>query len=91
VIDDMGTVSWSVRDETQLEETLRHLRQGAAFGYPLCCVLAFCWDNLEGRHPALRRSDYFPAPSGEGTYVGCRRCIDERRAKLRALHAHLDT
>lgn len=61
----------------RLRRAYGHLRRGRELGYPLCCVLEFCWGWLRGREgdQAVRRGlvDLGRRPTGEThRWVACR-------------------
>lgn len=48
---------------------------GVDFGYPLCCVRQYAVDQIDRKHPALRRGS---VPDGNGgVYVPCDACCEE--------------
>lgn len=50
---------------------------GQSYGYPPCCIDAFCRDLRAGLLPYIARGTRAEAPSGTGTYVPCEACIAE--------------
>ncbi len=48
-----------------------HLISGVRYGYPICCVLHFCWDNALGRAAGMTRWKQIRHERGGLAYVSC--------------------
>ena len=48
-----------------------HLRSGIHYGYPICCVLHFCWDNALGRAAGMTRWRQISYDRARSTFVPC--------------------
>lgn len=48
-----------------------HFRMGIGYGYPICCVLHFCWDNALGRAAGMTRWKQISCVRSRSTYVPC--------------------
>lgn len=71
--DDLGFTTYSNRPP--IDKAFRDIECGVNYGYPLCCVLEYAFDIINGRHPAIRRGT---VPDGNGgVYVPCSRCCEE--------------
>jgi hypothetical protein len=55
-----------------------HFRKGRLYGYPLCCILEFCWDDIMCRASGELRGNVDPWQLAG--WVPCRRCL--RRSRL---------
>jgi hypothetical protein len=58
---------------------LAHYRKGRLYGYPLCCILEFCWDDIVCRTSGDLRGN--TDPDELAGWVPCRRCL--RRPTVR--------
>lgn len=71
--DDMGRTTYSIFPP--ILEAFMSVEYGVNFGYPLCCVFQYAVDQIDGKHPALRRGS---VPDGNGgVYVPCYACCEE--------------
>ena len=48
-----------------------HLKSGIHYGYPICCVLHFCWDNALGRAAGMTRWKQIRHERSGPAYVPC--------------------
>ena len=48
-----------------------HLRSGVHHGYPICCVIHFCWDNMLGRAAGMTRWKQICQDRTRSSYVPC--------------------
>ena len=48
-----------------------HFRTGIRHGYPICCVLHFCWDNMLGRAAGMTRWKQVQHDRRRGSHVPC--------------------
>jgi len=45
----------------RLKKILIDFYNGIKYGYPICCILRFCWDILHNRLPCKYRCDKYPS------------------------------
>lgn len=65
------------RPVARLRRAVEAFRLGLGFGYPVCCVVAFCWSDLLGRAPGLAYNDrhgrsLYDRHETDRSYVPCR-------------------
>ena len=48
-----------------------HFRLGIRYGYPICCVIHFCWDNALGRAAGMTRWKQIAHDRSQSTCVPC--------------------
>ena len=55
--------------------------RGMGYGYPHCCITAFCEDTAAGRSPAREREKLGWRSDGSG-YVPCQACVGAPEAQF---------
>lgn len=72
--DDLGMTTFNKLD--RFTDAMCALVNGLKYGYPICCILEFCFDSIDGRLSALRRGGV-PNGNDSGVYVPCSKCCEE--------------